>query len=164
MNNMNKNTGPSQEWLREMAEFEDSCRSVSVGGMAADLGMLPLVPDEAHRVFGRLIEFARRTKGLSLEQLAEQADIDLVEVIELEKDENAIPQLRTVYQLAQVFNLPAGKLAEVAGLATPRPEISNAALRFAARSESTTTLTPAEREAFEEFVKVLVESSKAGGF
>lgn len=162
MSNMNKNTGPSLEWLQEMAGHEDSCRSVSVGGMAADLGMLPAASDETHRVFGRLIEFARREKGISLEQLAERADIDLEEVVEIERNENVVPQLRTVHQLALVLSLPAGRLAEVAGLAAPRPDLSNAALRFAARSEPTATLTPAEREAFEEFVKVLVEGSDVG--
>jgi hypothetical protein len=48
---------------------------------------------------------------------------------------------------------------EVAGLAAPRPEVSHAALKFAARSESTAKLTINEREALEEFVKVLVEVS-----
>lgn len=162
MSDMMKNTGPRPEWLREMADFEDSCRSISVGGMAADLGMLGAPPAESHGVFGRLIEFARRSKGLSVEQLAEQADVDLAEIVEIERKQNAVPQLRTVYQLANALKLPAGKLVEVAGLATTRPEISNAALRFAARSEPTTTLSPAEREAFEEFVKVLVQASDAG--
>ena len=128
MNTMNANTGPRPEWLLEMADIEDSCRSVSVGGMAADLGMLPPVPADSHRVFGRLVEFARHTKQLSVEQLAAQADIDLAEIVEIEKHDDAIPQLRTVYRLAQVLSLPASRLMEVAGLAAPRPEISDAAV------------------------------------
>ncbi|MHB1033037.1 MAG: helix-turn-helix domain-containing protein [Pirellulales bacterium] len=162
MSDTTKNTGPRSHWLREMAGFEDSCRAVSVGGMAADLGMLPPVSAESHGVFGRLIEYARRSKGLSVEQLAQQADVDLAEIVEIERHENAVPQLRTVYQLANALKLPAGKLAEVAGLATPQPVISDAALRFAARSEPTARLTRVEREAFEEFVKVLVEASDGG--
>jgi HTH-type transcriptional regulator, competence development regulator len=161
MSDIEKKNGPGLEWLKEMAGYEDSCRSVSVGGMAADFGMLAPASDETHRVFGRLIEFARREKGLSVEQLAEHADIDLAEIVEIERDDNAVPQLRTVHQLAQALSLPAARLAEVAGLAAPRPEISSAALRFAARSEPVATLNPAEREAFEEFVKVLVEVSDA---
>lgn len=157
-----KHTGPRPEWLLKMADSEDSCRSISVGGMAADLGMLPPISDESHRVFGRLIEFARRAKGLSLEQLARQADVDLAEIVEIERNDDAIPQLRTVYQLARVLGLSAGGLVEVAGLASPRPEVSDAALRFAARSEPTATLTPTERDALEEFVKVLVEVSDRG--
>jgi 16S rRNA A1518/A1519 N6-dimethyltransferase RsmA/KsgA/DIM1 with predicted DNA glycosylase/AP lyase activity len=51
---------------------------------------------------------------------------------------------------------------EVAGLATPRPEVRSAALKFAARSEPTSQLTDEERGALEEFVKVLIESSDKG--
>jgi hypothetical protein len=32
--------GPSREWLEKAAEAEDQCRSVSVGGLAADLGLI----------------------------------------------------------------------------------------------------------------------------
>lgn len=45
MSDINRNAGPSAKWLREKAKIEDSCRSVSVGGMAADLGMIPPVTD-----------------------------------------------------------------------------------------------------------------------
>ena len=33
----NHNQVPDREWLLKMADAEDACRSVSVGGMAADL-------------------------------------------------------------------------------------------------------------------------------
>ena len=33
-------SGPSTEWLWETDEIEAACRSVSVGGLAADLGMI----------------------------------------------------------------------------------------------------------------------------
>lgn len=162
MNNMTKNNGPSREWIAKMAAGEDAVRSTSVGGMAADLGVLPSVAAESQRVFGRLIEFARRARGLSVEQLAQRADVDLAEIVDIERDDDVVPTPRTVYQLAQVLNLPSGRLTEVAGLTQPRSEVSAAALRFAARSEPTATLSAAEREAFEEFVKVLVEASDGG--
>lgn len=112
-------------------------------------------------VFGRLIEYARREQGLTVERLAEQADVDLGELVEIERDDDFMPQLRTVHQLASVLKLPTSRLMQVAGLATPRPSVAGAALRFAARSEPTSELSPDEREAFEEFVKVLVESTDA---
>jgi hypothetical protein len=70
-----------------------------------------------------------------------------------------VPEVRTVYQLAQVLNLPPTRLMEVAGLVTPKPEVSHAALRFTARSEPTTRLSQDENKALEEFVKVPVETS-----
>jgi len=49
---------------------------------------------------------------------------------------------------------------ELAGLADPKNAcISSAALRFAAHSETNAELNPQEDQAFEEFVKVIVEAS-----
>jgi transcriptional regulator with XRE-family HTH domain len=153
---------PNREWLLKMADIEDTCRCVAVGGMAADLSLIEQVDSLSQIVFGRLIEFARRARGLSVEQLANRADVDLDEIVAIECDEDSVPQPRTVYQLAQVLALPAGSLTEVAGLAKPRQQVSEAALRFAARSEPTTQLSKAEQQAFEEFVKVLAEASDGG--
>ena len=40
MTNTPHNTGPSLTWLLWAADAEDACRSISVGGLVADLGML----------------------------------------------------------------------------------------------------------------------------
>lgn len=159
MSQQMKQSGPNRAWLTRMAEIEDSTESVSVGGMASDLGLVDATVSEHPRVFGRLIEFARRAKGLTVECLAESADVEVDEVLAIERDDETTPSPRTVYQLAQELELPAGMLTEVAGLTKPRQEVSAAAIRFAAKSESTTTLSKAEREAFEEFVKVLIDAS-----
>lgn len=160
MSKPTNNRGPNRAWLTKMAEIEDQEQSVAVGGMASELGLVHGTASERPRVFGRLIEFARRSKGLSVERLAESADVDVAEIVAIERDEETAPLPRTVYQLAQALGLPAGMLTEVAGLATPREEVSLAAIRFAARSEPMAKLTKAERTAFEEFVKVLVDASE----
>lgn len=154
---------PSREWLQRMADAEDRCESVSVGGLATDFGMIEAgVSSEAPRVFGRLVEFARRARGLSIEELAKSADVDLAELLAVE-DAGKVPSPRTVFQLAKVLRLSTGKLMELAGLAEPKDtSLNQAALRFAARSEPTAKLSREEREAFEEFVKVLVEASDGG--
>jgi transcriptional regulator with XRE-family HTH domain len=155
-----KNTGfPNSQWLRRMADAEDRCESTSVGGLAQELGVLPTGAPEPPRVFGRFVEFARRQRGLSPEALAEAASVDLGELVAIENECVEVPTARTVYQLAQVLQVPAGKLSEIAGLTQSRTTVSEAAIRFAARSEPTAKLTEDERRAFEEFVKVLVESS-----
>src|SRR5579863_9236942 len=122
MSTMKENTGPSRKWLVRMANIEDSCRTISAGGMAADLGMVAHVAGESQKIFGRLIEFARRAKGLTVEQLAERADVDVAEIVDIERHDDSIPSPRTVYQLAQALNLSPGKLTEVAGLSTARHE------------------------------------------
>jgi HTH-type transcriptional regulator, competence development regulator len=159
MTHIKKEPGPPREWLKRAGEIEDHCRSLSVGGLASDLGMLRAGTADVQPVFGRLIEYARRKRGLSVEDLAEQAEVDLAAVVEIERNDRVLPEIRTVFQLAQVLDLPARRLMEVAGLASPKPEISNAALRFAAHSEPTARLSQDESRALEEFVKVLVETS-----
>lgn len=159
MKDTTKTAFPNTEWLRRMADAEDQCESVSVGGLAHELGVLPSSAPEVPRVFGRFIEYARRERGMSLEALAESANVDLVELVAIETEGQDIPTPRTVFQLAQVLQLPPGKLSEIAGLTQPRTVVSEAAVRFAARSEPTAQLTEVERRAFEEFVKVLVEAS-----
>lgn len=160
--NKKKNGRPNQNWLLQMADIEDTCISVAVGGMAEELGMLQGDTSESPRVFGRLIEFARRSRRLSVERLADIADIELSEIVAIERGEDVTPQPRTVYQLGHVFELPSGMLLEVAGLAKPRDVVNKAALKFAAHCEPTSQLSEAEWIAFEEFIKVLVESSDGG--
>lgn len=152
-----KNTFPNSEWLHRMADAEDRCASVGVAGLAQEMGLLPAAA-EGPRVFGRFIEFARREKGMSLEALAQAANVDLGELVAVE-EQCVAPTPRTVYQLAQVFRYPSGTLSELAGLTQARSKVSEAAVRFAARSESTAKLNEGERQAFEEFVKIIVESS-----
>ena len=75
-------------------------RSLSVGGLASDFGMLGSAISDVQPVFGRLIEYARRKHGLSIEKLAEEADVDLAAVVEIERNDRVLPEARTVYQLA----------------------------------------------------------------
>jgi len=151
-----------EELIEKAVSLEEEC--VSVGGLAHELGMIRGCVQEAPRVFGRLIEYARRVKGLSVESLATLADIDLAEVVAIEREETETPSTRTVFQLANALGLSARKLLELTGLTESRDRgvLSEAAIRFAARSEPTTKLSKAEREAFEEFVKVLTEASDGG--
>ena len=136
---------------------------VSVGGLAMELGMLHGAAPRVPRVLGQLVEYARRSRGLTVEGLVREADIDLTEALAIERDPEMTPSSRAVYQVAGVLGLPAGKLMELAGLAEARDEnLGRAALRFAAHSEPTSQLSKDEREALEEFVKVLAEATDRG--
>ena len=160
MTHTNRTNGPARDWLLKAAGAEDVSRSLSVGGLAADLGLLPSAKRGVQSAFSRLVEYRRRQQKLSVEQLAERADIDLEEIVQIETNASIEPDVRTVYQLATALKLEPSTLMEVAGLTTTRLQIRNAALRFAARSESTARLSHDEQEALEESVKVLVESSQ----
>lgn len=109
--------------------------------------------------FGRFVQLVRREKGLTIEALASMADVDIEELVEIEEHANYKPEPRTVYQLANVFELPRANLLQVAGITAPRdPALCEEAVRFAARSESVEKLNSEERHALEAFVAVLSQT------
>lgn len=149
-----------EKWLRKMADLEDQHSSVSVGGMACDLGLLTMSKGRPTGVFGRFVEFARRKQKLSVEELANRAEIDLGDLVAIEQVPDARPQIMTVHRLATYLKLPPKPLMELAGLMEAKSgSIGTAALRFAAQSETTAELSPQENLAFDEFVKAIVKAS-----
>ena len=158
----------NRNWLLAKANEEDNC-IISVGGLAYRLAAETNaseeeIPDAARRVaFARLVELSRRKQRLTVEQLAERADVDVSQLIEIEEGENVSPEPRTVYRLAQVLNFPQERMMVMSGLARTRDRhLTEATVRFAARSEPVNVLSPEEEEALQEYVKVLVESAIGG--
>ena len=95
---------------------------------------------------------------MSLEQLSDDADVDMADLVEIESDPHHRPELRTTYQLANYFKVSRAGLMQVAGLAVQKDaKLFDEGVRFAARSESTAALTPEEGAALEAFVAVLSE-------
>jgi len=159
MTSQNQNGQPSRAWLARMAEAEDRCRSVAVGGLASDLGMLGEVTSHRPRVLGRLVEWSRIKQGLSDEQFAQRVGIELGELLAVEADEDDAFSARIVFKLAQALKLPAEKLMVLAGLAEDRDAaFEQATVRFAAQS-STASLSKDQRRVLEEYVKVIVEAA-----
>ncbi len=157
-----------RNWLLAKANEEDN-RIISVGGLAYRLAAEANaneeeMPEAARRLaFARLIELSRRKQRLTVEQLAEKADVDVFQLIEIEEGEGVPPEPRTVYKLAQILNFPQDRIMVMSGLARTRDRhLTEATVRFAARSEPVSTLSPEEEEALQEYVKVLVESAVGG--
>jgi HTH-type transcriptional regulator, competence development regulator len=108
--------------------------------------------------FVRLLHLLRRERHLSLEQLAQKADVDLAELVKIETDESFKPTPRTVHQLSAFLKIPAKKLMVLAGLLQVKDyDLQQASVRFAARSEPVDDVTPEEHAALEEYVKFLNE-------
>lgn len=111
--------------------------------------------------FGTFVELWRRDRGWDAVRLAQEAGVNPEEVLEIERNPRSEPEPSAVYRLAQVFKMPAKILMELAGLTEPRtPYLREAAVRFAARSESMAALNKNEREAFEAFVSAISETAK----
>ena len=149
-------------WCMRMAQLEGDAE-IGAGALAAD----PVfdgeaapanVPEEASFAFSRFVRLARRSRGLTVETLAERADVEMVELVTIEENNQYKPDLRTVYQLANFFGVERTNLLQVAGLTMPKDShLISEAVRFAARSESVAALTAEERAALDAFVAVLSE-------
>ncbi|MEI2806282.1 MAG: helix-turn-helix transcriptional regulator [Albidovulum sp.] len=153
----------TKEWCLKMARLETNTE-ISAGRLAFD----PIFDDsqtteskeleEPNIAFGRFVQLMRRKQGLTLERLADDADVEITELVEIEEDFRYKPQPRTVYQLANYFHVSRGNLLQVAGLTVPKNEqLFEEAVRFAARSEPVAALSPEENAALEAFVAVLSE-------
>ena len=119
---------------------------------------------ETRIAFGTFVELWRRNKGWDAMKLAEKAGVETEEILEIERNPRSEPEPSAVYKLAGVFGLSPKPLLELAGLIEARtPRLREAAVRFAARSESMAALNKNEREAFEAFVSAISETSKKQG-
>ena len=153
-----------KEWCLRMAEIEGDAE-IGAGPLAVDPVFtgesVPAMSsdedeNEPRIAFGRFVRLMRRQRGLSLEKLAADADVDIAVLVEIENDPYRKPELRTTYQLANYFGVSRSGLMQVAGLTTRKDaRLLDEAVRFAARSEPTAALTPEETEALEKFVSAL---------
>jgi len=156
----------TKEWCMKMARLEHEHGTdveIGAGLFAAD----PSTQQPEYTVqesadpriaFGRFVRLMRRGRKQTLEKLAEDADIDITELVEIEEDSHYTPEPRTVYQLASYFAIPSAKMMQLAGLSQQRDShLVSEAIRFAARSEKVTDLNETERSALDAFVAVLSE-------
>jgi transcriptional regulator with XRE-family HTH domain len=120
--------------------------------------LVPRDPSESTRrfAFQILLRGLRRKAGLTIVELARRIDVEEGDLLELERAERAQPAPRTLHKLATYYRIPPRRLAALAGaLSDASSEIDEQASRFAACSESFSRLTKEEREALDQFVRVL---------
>jgi transcriptional regulator with XRE-family HTH domain len=112
--------------------------------------------DDTRIAFGRFVHLMRRQRGFSIEKLADEAALEVGELVRIEEDLDYTPEPRTVYQLARTFDVPQQGLMQLAGLAVPKDAgFRQEAIRFAARSESIQKLSREEKAALDAFIAVL---------
>lgn len=153
----------SEEWHRQWDRLEEN--SGVEAGLPAFLDKAQLiesnmidVTEQLKLAFGKLIKLMRLNFKYTIDDLASKASVDAGELLQIEENPLYEPQLRTVYQLAQRFNLPIKRLTMLAGLTQERdPQFTQEACRFAASSKCISTVTAEEREALNHFVAVILE-------
>jgi transcriptional regulator with XRE-family HTH domain len=113
-----------------------------------------------HLTFGRFVELMRRKQGWTIPQLAQAAESTVQELLVIEHDPHHVPELSTVYGLANSFKVEPMPLLKIAGLAETRSSrLQEESLQFAALSESKAPLNPDEEIALQAFLKVIIEES-----
>jgi transcriptional regulator with XRE-family HTH domain len=145
-------------WVLARAEREPESGITSVGGLIGPVeGSRAALAMESSRLsLARFVELSRRKRQLSVEQLSERADVEVAELLAIENGEEFIPEPRTIYQLSRELGVKPEPLLELAGLVSVKQSrISDAAIRFAARSEPMAKLSPEEEKALHWFVKEL---------
>lgn len=152
----------SKDWYEQRIAIEGD-RETGAGRLmeAPKKAIAQPKPVDTRIAFGTFVELWRRNRGWDAVKLAEVAGVNPEEVLEIERDLQSELEPSAVYKLAKVFEMPAKILMELAGLIEPRtPNLRQAAVRFAARSESVAALNQHEREAFEAFVSAITETAK----
>ena len=155
----------SRDWYIQAALLESELDTTVGAGrfqFGAEARLTAPVPSDAETVsvFGRFVELMRRKRGLSVEKLAIEADVDIAELVEIEEDIHTRPEPRTVYQLARFFRVPEAGLLQIAGLTSARDSsLVHESVRFAARSNPVNALSAEERSALEAFVAELDKQS-----
>jgi HTH-type transcriptional regulator, competence development regulator len=154
----------SKDWYKKRIALEGDSE-VGAGIMPASKKKAApksrIAPIDTHMAFGTFVGLWRRNRGWDVEKLAHAAGINPKEILEIEHSPQSEPESSVVNKLAQVFNLPAKPMLELAGLIEPRtPRLRKAAVRFAARSESVAALNKQERTALESFVATITEKGK----
>ncbi len=107
-------------------------------------------------VFRVVLQDLRRAHGLTINELARQADIDRDEVIAMERIDGYRPTPLTLHRISTFYGIPDRQLAALAGAVREVPDaVRQHASRFAAQSESFAKLTKEEKKELDKFVKFL---------
>lgn len=142
-----------------MAAFEGNSTIVA-GSRAKTL----LLREEAEAVqtpiiaFGKLVQYLRRDRQLSIAELAKVADVESVDLKGIEQNPLYKVEPRTVHQLASFFGVPKKKMFQLSGLtAANDTHLVSEALRFAASADPSAELSQEEKAALRVFIAVLNE-------
>ncbi len=152
----------TESWCISKAKLEGN-EEIGVGTIARDPSFQDNNDtienvDKSRIALQRFVGLSRRQKNLSVSQLAEKADVDFEELNGIETDPHYEPEARTLYQLANVFGVSQKKLMGLSGLTQPKDiKYVEEAVRYAARSESISKLTPEEQAALDGLIAVLSE-------
>jgi transcriptional regulator with XRE-family HTH domain len=119
---------------------------------------LPQIPEgeRIHHVFQTVMTNLRREHGLTIDKLAKELSVERSEIQAMEQSIDYRPSPMMLYNLSKFYKIPQTRLNALAGATIDIPEdIRREASRYAAQSESFTSLTEEEKKSLDSFVKFL---------
>jgi len=155
----------SKAWCRNAGAREDGL-DIGAGVIAADPmftheGGADESPEASRLALGRFINLMRRDQGVSIEARADKADIEIGELLSLENNAAHLPDVRTLYQLSEVFGVSQEKLMGLSGLThANNDDYVEEAVRYAAKSASVEVLSEDEHAILNGLISVLSENAK----
>jgi transcriptional regulator with XRE-family HTH domain len=106
--------------------------------------------------FHLCVQMLRRANGLTVDELATKTGIDRSEVVAMERNPGYRPTPVVVHKLSAFYGISERRMAMLAGAVREvSADVAEEASRFAAQSESFAKLTEEEKQALDEFMKVL---------
>ncbi len=106
--------------------------------------------------FKTLVQNLRRKSGLTIDDLAKKTGLDHGELLAMERIDGYRPTPLSLHSLAEFYDIPTQKFAELAGAIRTVPEsLREHASRFAANSASFSGLSGEEKKLLDEFVGFL---------
>lgn len=111
-----------------------------------------------------LLRQLRRRDNKDISALAIELRVPEDELRAIEEDKGFMPKPRTIHQIAEHYDVSARALIKLSPATAERdPSLDEAALLFAASSESLAKLSKAERKNLNEFVKLLSKYKEKSG-
>lgn len=153
----------SDEELHDaLAETNEDLDSLADSGRAVAKQALACFGDpgnvqDLHRGLGALVQMLRRREQVTVEELADLADVASDEIRRIELDSTYDPRPRTIIQLAGFFKIDPQSFVVLSGAKQVNQEVRDEVLRFAAKSTGMSKLSRDELKLLNEFVKLLAE-------
>lgn len=138
--------------IEVLTAFAPETASASTAARAA------AAPTARHSAFvlGHLLRQLRRRDKLDLPRLSAEVRVPEPELRELEEGVASALRPRTLHQLATFYRISAQALLALSPFSARRdPELDDAAVQFATKSDDISKLTSDERKSLNEFVKFL---------
>jgi len=91
--------------------------------------------NEMRYAFHLVVQMLRRRHGLTVDTLAQRADIDRDEIVAMERNNGYRPSPLTLHKLCNIYKIPEKRMLVLAGAIKEAPQgFSEEASRFAAQS------------------------------